>query len=272
MKRIFLLLCVFLAACGEKKNDAWLGYGEGDNAFISAPQPGWVTAMKVERGQMVHRGDLLFVLDDTREQAGRDQAAAALAQAKASLAQEQSNLAYAQTELNRQNGLARSNAGTPALRDLALNNYRQSSSRIAQLKAQIAQMEASLNNAAYGLSQRNVVAQTDGPVQDIYFREGEYVPASTPVLSILPPANIFVRFFVPEGQLARVHLGQPVTISCDGCKPLTAKISFIAQREEFTPPVIFSVENREKLVFKLEARAPGGLALNPGQPVEVRPQ
>jgi len=63
-----------------------------------------------------------------------------------------------------------------------------------------------------------------------------------------------------------------VTISCDGCKPLKAKISFIAAREEFTPPVIFSVENREKLVFKLEARAEGGLALNPGQPVEVRPQ
>lgn len=272
MKRILLLLCIFLTACGEKKSDAWLGYGEGDNAFISAPQPGWVTAMKVERGQMVHRGDLLFVLDDVREQAGRDQAAAALAQAKASLAQEQSNLAYAQTALNRQNGLARDNAGTPAERDLAFNNYRQASARIAQLKAQIAQMDASLNNAAYGLSQRRVVAQTDGPVQDIYFREGEYVPASTPVLSILPPANIFVRFFVPESQLSQVHLGQSVTIRCDGCKPLKAQISFIAQREEFTPPVIFSVENREKLVFKLEARAPGGLSLNPGQPVEVRPQ
>ncbi len=272
MKRIFLLLCVVLAACGEKKSDAWLGYGEGDNAFISAPQPGWVTAMKVERGQMVHRGDLLFVLDDTREQAGRDQAAASLNAARAGLSQEQSNLAYARTALDRQNGLARDNAGTPALRDQALNNYRQSSARIAQLKAQIAQMEASLNNAAYGLAQRAVVAQTDGPVQDIYFREGEYVPASTPVLSILPPANIFVRFFVPEGQLSRVHLGQMVTIGCDGCKPLTAKISFIAAREEFTPPVIFSVDNREKLVFKLEARAPGGLLLNPGQPVEVRPQ
>ncbi|MBN9010434.1 MAG: HlyD family secretion protein, partial [Rhizobiales bacterium] len=80
------------------------------------------------------------------------------------------------------------------------------------------------------------------------------------------------RFFVPEGQLSRVHLGQVVTIGCDGCKLLTAKISFIAAREEFTPPVIFSVDNREKLVFKLEARAPGGLLLNPGQPVEVRTQ
>ena len=270
MKRLWLALLFLLAACSEKKNDAWLGYGEGDDVFISAPQPGWVTSLKVRRGQMVHRGDLLFVLDDTREQAGRDQAAAVLAQAKASLAQEQSNLAYTRTELNRQNGLARAHAGTPAERDQAQTNYQQSAARITQLQAQIAQMTASLTNAAYGLSQRNVVAQTDGPVQDIYFREGEYVPASTPVLSILPPGNIFARFFVPETQLSRVHLGQSVQISCDGCRPIEAKVSFIAAREEFTPPVIFSVGNREKLVFKLEARLPGGLKLNPGQPIEVR--
>jgi HlyD family secretion protein len=272
MKRILLLLCVLLAACGEKKSDAWLGYGEGDSAFISAPQPGWVVRMNVQRGQMVRRGDLLFTLDDTREQAGRDQAVATLAQAKASLEQEQSNLVFMRTELARQNGLARANAGTPAQRDQAQTNYQQSAARVSQLRAQIAQMQASLTNAAYGLSQRVVTAQTEGPVQDIYFREGEYVPASTPVVSILPPANVFVRFFVPESQLSGVHLGQKVKISCDGCKPLDATISFIAAQEEFTPPVIFSVGNREKLVFKLEARAPGGLKINPGQPVEVRPQ
>ena len=87
MKWLVLLLLILLSACSKKQDDSWLGYGEGDNAFISAPQPGWVTKMKVERGSAVHRGDLLFVLDDTHEQAGRDQAVAALVQAKASLVQ-----------------------------------------------------------------------------------------------------------------------------------------------------------------------------------------
>jgi HlyD family secretion protein len=94
----------------------------------------------------------------------------------------------------------------------------------------------------------------------------------TPVISVLPPENIYVRFFVPEAQFAHVKLGQRVSIKCDGCAAnITATITFIASQEEFTPPVIFSQDNREKLVFKIEARAPGGLRLNPGQPVEVRP-
>jgi HlyD family secretion protein len=280
---VFLL--PLLLSCSQKKDDAWLGYAEGDEALISAPQPGWVESMKVERGKAVRRGDILFVLDATREAAGRDQAAAALkaaeaalAQARANLAQERANLTYTRTELGRQDRLAQDGAGLPVQRDAARNAFAQSQARIgqlqaqiAQMQAQIAQMQASLGSASYALSQREIIAQTEGAVQDIYFRQGEYVPASTPVLSILPPGNIFVRFFVPENQLARVRLGQRVRISCDGCQPLEARVSFIASQQEFTPPVIFSTESREKLVFKLEARAPGGLKLHPGQPVQVRP-
>ena len=273
MKRLLLALILPLAlgACEEKHDQGWLGYGEGDFAMISAPQAGWVTALKVERGTVVKRGDLLFVLDSTTQQAGQEQASSALDQARASLKQEQSNLVYARTELGRQESLARSHAGTPTQLDLARTNAQQSAARIGQLQAQIGQMEANLKGAAYGLAQRQITSQTEGPVQDIYFRPGEYVPASTPVVSVLPPANVYARFFVPESELPKVKLGQKVQVNCDDCKPMTATITFIAAQAEFTPPVIFSVNNREKLVFKLEARAPAGLAIHPGQPVTVKP-
>jgi HlyD family secretion protein len=266
-----MLLALLLSACGQKQANAWLGYGEGDYAFVSAPQAGWMTSLETERGQRVQKGELLFTLDAPEQQANRDQAEAALAQAKSSLAQEEANFGYMQTELARQTRLMRANAGIQQTYDQALNNAKQSGARIAQLKAQIGQMEASLSGAAYNLSQRRIAALTEGPVQDIYFRPGEYVPASTPVISILPPANIYVRFFVPETQLADVHLGQKVRITCDGCRPMVATVTFIANQEEYTPPVIFSVGNREKLVFKVEARAKGGIPVHPGQPVDVRP-
>jgi HlyD family secretion protein len=267
---LVLLLALLAAGCEEKKEPGWLGYGEGDSVLIASPQPGWVETLNVERGQTVAPGDLLFVLDTTAQEASQTQAEATLAQTRALLSQEQSNLNFTRTELSRQNGLARANAGIPQQRDQALTNFQQSQARVAQLKAEIAQMQASLKSASYNLSQRRVVAQAGGPVQDIYFRPGEYVPGSTPVISILPPANVYVRFFVPQSELAQVKLGDSVEIDCDGCKPMRAKVTFIAAQVEFTPPVIFSVENREKLVFKLEARAPSGLAIHPGQPVTVK--
>ena len=271
MKRFAVLLMLLLAGCGQKDDSAWLGYGEGDYAFVSAPQAGWLTNLATERGRTVHKGDLLFTLDTTEQLASRDQAQASLEQARASLVQEEANLTYMNTELARQTRLMRANAGTQEAYDQAQNNARQSAARIAELKAQIGQMEASLSGAAYNLSQRRIVALTDGPVEDIYYRPGEYVPASTPVVSILPPANVYVRFFVPETQLAHVHLGDRVKITCDGCQPMEATVTFVSSQEEYTPPVIFSVGNREKLVYKVEARAEGGAPVHPGQPVDVRP-
>jgi HlyD family secretion protein len=95
------------------------------------------------------------------------------------------------------------------------------------------------------------------------------VPAGRPVLSILPPGNIKVRFFVGEPMLPKVTLGDTVEVTCDGCKPVMAKVSFIARAAEYTPPVIYSLEERNKLVFMIEARtdAPDGLRV--GQPVSV---
>jgi HlyD family secretion protein len=272
IKHAILAAALLLAACGPSQVNPWLGYVEGEDALISPPQPGWITHLVVQRGQWIRRGDLLFTLDDIHERAARDEAAANLASAKAQLAQEEANHGYTQTELKRQSGLAHDHAGVPATFDQSLASFLESDRRIPQLDAQIRQTQGALDDAQYQLSQRRVVAYTEGRVEDIFFREGEYAPAATAVVELLPPANIYVRFFIPETELQSVRLGDRVAISCDSCaKGMRATVTFIAQQEEFTAPDIFSVGNREKLVFKAEARVPGGMKLNPGQPVEVRP-
>src|SRR6476646_5025211 len=120
-----LVSCLLLAACGPQQEHAWLGYAEGDNAFISAPQPGWVAHLHVQRGDAVKPGQLLFTLDDTREAAARDQAAATIPQIRAQLKQAQANLEYARTTLVRQQGLARMHAGVPTALDQAQASYKQ---------------------------------------------------------------------------------------------------------------------------------------------------
>jgi HlyD family secretion protein len=272
MKRLCIPLLLLLAACGRSGDHAWLGYAQGDAAFVAAPQAGWVARLQVERGAVVKEGDLLFALDDTAQAATRDQAKAQIAQAQGQMGQAEANLDLAKKELIRQSGLLRAGATSKQAYDQAKSAYDVAAASIAQIRAQEQQAQATLAGAAYALSERDVVSRTHGRVQDVFFRPGEYAPAMTPVVSILPPENVYVRFFVPESEFAKVKLGEKVAISCDGCaNNITAVVSFIAAQEEFTPPVIFSIDSREKLVFKIEARATHGLALNPGQPVDVRP-
>jgi HlyD family secretion protein len=130
--------------------------------------------------------------------------------------------------------------------------------------------QARLNSSQTRLSRRSIFSSVDGTVQQIYFRPGEMVPAGRPVLSLLPPGNIKVRFYVPESVLPGIAYGDLIRVTCDGCvSDLTARVSFIARQSEFTPPVIYSLEERAKLVFLIEAlpEKPGELRV--GQPVGV---
>jgi HlyD family secretion protein len=304
MKIPFQLLAILalglLASCDSPKNDYWLGYIEGELALIAPPQPGWITSIEVARGAKIKLGDALFTLDAVRELAARDNATAAIAaakeqasqassqivQAQAEEAQVQADIAKNEKELARQQDLVR--IGASPRRDLEIVQAAYDSARAhrsqtvalqaqgagarRQAEAQAHQAEANLTTAAFNLSERAVHAQVAGEVQDIYFRQGEYANAGAPVVAVLPPANVFVRFFVPEPEVAKLMLGSAVRISCDGCAAgLTGTITFIAAQAEFTPPVIYSTGNRERLVFKAEARAQGGLPIRPGVPVEVRP-
>jgi HlyD family secretion protein len=130
--------------------------------------------------------------------------------------------------------------------------------------------QARLNSSQTKLARRKAFSPADGTVQQIYFRVGELVPAGRPVVAILPPGNMKVRFFVNEAMLPRIALDDIVNIQCDGCPGgLTARVSFIARTAEFTPPVIYSLEERNKLVFMVEALPAKPEAMRVGQPVTV---
>ncbi len=143
---------------------------------------------------------------------------------------------------------------------------------IGAAEAAMRMAEAALAQAETRLAKRRVSAETAGVVQDVFFRPGEVVIAGQPVLSLLPPGNRRIRFYVPEPVLATLALGAPVAVTCDSCPAdLGGKVSFIAQEAEYTPPVIFSREERRKLVFRVEAQLSGDAALPLGLPVTVLP-
>ncbi len=109
-------------------------------------------------------------------------------------------------------------------------------------------------------------------IQDVYFWPGELVAASQPILALLPPENRKIRVYVPEPQLAKFSLGASIEISCDNCPTgLKARVIYISQQAEFTPPVIFSLQERGKLVFRVDARLDDNrLTLPLGLPITAR--
>jgi HlyD family secretion protein len=291
----------------------WQGYAEADFVKVGPTQPGLLTAVKVARGDKVAAGTLLFTQDEADDLSARDQTRQQLAQAEKQLAnlqqaakpteiqQAQANLTDANSTLLRiAADLARGEAllprgdATKQSVDQLRADYRSAQAKVEGLTAALAQarapmgregeieaqraavsaLRAAVDMAEWRLAQRRVVAPADGRVADVLARSGETMAAGAPVISLLPPGNIFVRFFIPEPLFGMMHQGDQVALKCDGCPAgLTAAISFISPQAEFTPPLIYSESSKSKLVFLIEARPPPDQAvqLNPGQPVEVRP-
>ncbi|MGL5165140.1 MAG: HlyD family secretion protein [Afipia sp.] len=238
---VFLASAV-LAGCGESKNPGYQGWVEADMIFVSPDEQGRVVKLNIREGDKVEVGMPLYAVDDDLQQANLNQSNATLANAKQ---------AY-----DRAAALSKTGSGTQANFDSAL-----ASLRVA---------EAQVNTSQTRLARRRMNAPIAGTIQQIYFREGETVPAQKPVVSILPPGNMKVRFFVPEPELPKLKVGEDVRVTCDGCaSDLTAKIYFIATMAEYTPPVIYSLDERSKLVYLIQARPNKPDSLRVGQPVSI---
>lgn len=251
-----LLFCALLAACG-KGDSAFNGYVEGEYLSLAPTTPGVLETLSVERGQEVAKDAPLFALDKTSLQA-------ALASAQAEVAQAKATFESARNDYRRAQTLVKTNAVSRAELDAKKAAADAAEAAIAMAEQKVVQTKKQLIDAA-------PLAPAAGRIEDTFFRAGEYVAAGAPVVSLLPPENVKVRFFVPEAVLPRLKQGQNVLISCDGCTDeIKGKISFIASQSEYTPPVIYSVGSRDKLVFMIEARPDVPTPeLRPGLPVDI---
>jgi HlyD family secretion protein len=239
-----LALAAMLAGCDEQRDPGYQGWVEADMIFVSPDETGRVTKLNVREGDEVKTGMQLYTVDDDLQQAD--------------LNQNNATLANAQQTYDRAASLSKTGSGTQANLDSAV-----SALRVA---------EARVNTSQTRLARRIGFAPVTGTVQQIYFREGEMVPAQRPVLSIMPPGNMKLRFFVPESDLPKLAIGDEVRVACDNCAAdLTAKVYFVATMAEYTPPVIYSLDERNKLVYLIQARPSRPDALRVGQPISVFP-
>ncbi|WP_297514550.1 HlyD family efflux transporter periplasmic adaptor subunit [uncultured Caulobacter sp.] len=288
------------------------GYVEGETLYVAASSAGPVSTLAVGRGDRVKAGQPLFALDAAQLTAARDQAQAQVALAEAQLrdarkGQRPQELAVYDAERNAAEAQARQAKAdydriaplvakgiyAPARLDqakAALDTARADALTVARRRsvgalgarpdavgaaqAAVASAREALAAAQSRLDQISPRAPADARVQDVFYQAGEWVAANQPVVALLADDRVRLRFFVPEAEVARYRVGQAIRFSCDGCgAERSARINYVSPRSEFTPPVIYSREARQRLVFLVEARPEptASAKLAPGQPVDIVP-
>ena len=310
MKRLLVGLAL-LAGCDKEPGGVWQGYIEGEYVLLASPYAGQLEKLHVRRGEGIEAGKPVFALEQAAERAARLEAEERLKTAQARLAnlkvpkrppeiealraqlnqaRAARDLAVIQLEqaqrLYKENFVAQTRfdeARATHERELArvreaeaqLNNALQPLGRDAERAAAEAEADAAkaaLAQAVWRLEQKSVAAPVTGLVHDTFFVQGEWVPAGRPVAALLPPGNVKVRFYVPQSVVASMQIQKPLEIACDGCPAgIEAKVSYVSDQAEYTPPVLFSRESRAKLMFLVEGRLQGS-SLRPGQPVDVKPK
>lgn len=304
----FVLRDRWLPAAPGQAN--YLGYVEGETILVAAPVAGRILARVAVKGASVNKGDILFSLDAAVEEAELLRSSAAVATARAQLENLRSgrrreeqdvtraqrreadaNLVLAKQERDRAKKLTLTGTAAKQRLDQAEASVAQWQARVEQYEAleragslaargpeieaansRVKEAEAAAQLARTRVAELSPVAPRAALVENTFFDAGEWAAAGQPIVSLLAPDNIVLRFFVPEGVVARLPPGTPVRFRCDGCEPdRTAVVTHVASEPEYTPPIIYSQAARAKLVFMVEARPSDPAVLRPGLPIEVEP-
>jgi len=308
---LIVLMVITLPGCEEEPSAALHGYAEGEYVLVASPYAGQLETLNVARGDQVQAGIELFRLEQGNERAARDEAVERLHESQARLdnlrksqrpaeidalraeaARIEASRALSKIQLKREQQLFDRGVTPQARLDEAQTNLKRDEAQLSQVQAQIklasesvgrapevagaeADVDAArsvLEQAQWRLDQKTQNAPVTGLVHDTFYVRGEWVPAGKPVVSLLPPGNIKLRFFVPETSVGQGHIGRPLIVRCDGCgASIPATVSYVSTQPEYTPPVIYSRDLRAKLVFMVEAKPVPAQAtrLKPGQPVDI---
>ncbi len=259
-KLISRFLLIFILACSgcNQTHNYLSGYIEGEYTYISSGVSGTLFNLNVMRGQPIKKGQLLYELDPQPEKAN-------VAVINSNIANQKTQVNFAKIRLERIKTLLAKHATFQEDLDQAQTDFDGKLHQLDALKSQLIQTE-------WSLQQKTQYSPINGYVFDTFYRVGETIVENHPVVALLAPENIKVLFYVPEKSLSQIKIGQTITFSCDSCDHKTsATISYISPKAEYTPPVIYSKDTRDKLVYLIRASMPAHIAQNfhPGQPIDV---
>lgn len=303
---VLLITTGFFTGCGNSDKHRYQGYVEGENIYLASPYSGKLIQALVLRGERVKKGELLFKLDPYPQMLDIQEATASLKKGKqqeinlkkprrtqeidaikAQIGQANEQIALAAIRVKRNQSLYAKHFVDKDTLDESQERHSEllylkaqfeanlalakEGSRIHEIKAQqeqVSELEAKLAQSEWELKQKTIYAPANGVIFDTYFKPGEFVDGGHPVAALLTPENFRIEFFVSADALTTLHIGQKIAFECDGCALNNhATIAYISPEAEYVPPLVYSRENKDKLVFRVKARIDHSENYKPGQPV-----
>nr|WP_321514327.1 HlyD family efflux transporter periplasmic adaptor subunit [uncultured Pseudodesulfovibrio sp.] len=306
----FALFLLFISACSDDPANVFQGYVEGEYVLVSSPIGGTLDSLSISRGDIVSKNAPLYTLERDFEKAAVDEATHGLQRAQDNLAnlekgqrpseiasiqaqlrQAKASVDLARIEYQRRVKLIAEKTISQEELDRSKSDYDQKKQQVKQFSAdlttarlgarsdeirgamaEVLQAQAKLTQAQWNFDQKACSAPSSAFVFDTLYRVGEWIPPGQPAVSLLPPENIEVRFYIPQTLVGKIQQGQHAIVTYDGAtKPINVTITYVSPEAEFTPPVIYSSQSRAKLVFMLKASPSqeDAAQLHPGQPVDV---
>lgn len=270
---VLVMSLLYLTACDFTKPRTFPGYVEGEFTYISSLVSGTLESLKVTPGMKVNRGQLLFALSLSPEKEMLTMAREQVEEALNQVQKAQANYLLQKNNHQRNVSLRKKDIISKEEIDNSTTIYQQELEEKEAAEARLKSLQASAQKALWEVQQKSVTAPVDGTVFDTYYTVGENVLRGKPVLSLLSPGQVKIIFFIPETELGHLKLKQQLLVHCDNCaKNMNVEVTYISQKVEYTPPIIYSNEERQKLVFRVEARPLKNTVLavlHPGQPVTV---
>ncbi|MFZ2315586.1 MAG: efflux RND transporter periplasmic adaptor subunit [Gammaproteobacteria bacterium] len=268
-----ITLALILTGCHREQKVSLPGYLDAKYTYVSASFSGILQSLHTQAGDQVKKNQSLFTLESLPESADLQAAKARLQEAKDLASKTNAEFSLRQSDFNRRQHLFKKAVISKEEFESSQASYLQVLSQVQSNKANLAAKEADVEKSSWAAQQKTIASPITSTVFDVYYSQGEFIPAGRPVLSLLENNNLKVIFFIPEENLSQIHLNQAIEINCDNCHAsFSGKVSYISTKAEFTPPVIYSTEEKAKLVYRVEAipqMQDATNKLNSGQPITV---
>lgn len=271
---VILSICSLLTNCKTEKQSAYPGYVQGKFTYISAYYTGILKKISVNPGDTVKQGQALFMLEPYPENTELQAANARVQQAIDERNKHEANYQVQKENHARNLILFKKEVISKEELEQSLGNFRSAEANRNAAQANLSAKQANQNKAVWVSQQKTVASPIDALVFDTYYSAHEKIGEGKPILSLLAKDALKIIFFIPEQHLSSLKLNDQITVIFDGSpQPVKAQITYISPKEEYTPPIIFSETQRQRLVFRVEARpltSDGYLKIHPGQPVTVK--